>query len=407
MLHGAVSITAINKYQELMDDEATFSLSALIESPSSFHDEFLRYAYSVLTSSMLGFSIHSASHSFIRDNEDFTAEIMNSFRPDCFPSNVLPVLQHFPRWLVPSLQKMEKLRKEYVDQMWSFRRKIETSIKDGSAIDSIYKHFLLNRDVYTVTEEESVHVFQAMVDGGTRSPHNNLLTFLFLMMEYPEWQKKLQAEVDDVVGNDRTPTYQDIPNLPTVRAIVKETVRYRSIMAEMGISHCLEEDDVFEGYIFEKGTVFHATFAYVILISITNPLLNPANCIRSILADKDMYPDGELFNPARWLDPSYPTYKEPLTVYPTCQGYAAFGYGRRACPGVDFAERSLVILTAKLAWALNISWPLDEHGNEIRETLEYQPVPAPRPMQFGCKLEPRKPDKIKIVQIAAEKLKIV
>lgn len=210
---------------------------------------------------MLGFSVRSASDPYIRDNEDFTAEIMNSFRPDCFPSNVFPFLRYMPYWLVPSLRKMENLRKKYVEQMWSFRSKIEESVKDGSAMESIYKHFLLNRGDYAVTDEESVHTFQTMIDGGTRSPHNNLLAFLFLMMEYPEWQRKLQEEVDQVVGKDRIPSYKDIPNLPTVRAIVKEGVRYRSLVAEMGISHCLEKDDIYDGYFFEKGTVFHATFA--------------------------------------------------------------------------------------------------------------------------------------------------
>ena len=263
-MHSAVSITSINnKYQSLMDDEATFTLQQLLHSPLSFHDQFLRYAYSVLTSSLLGFSIRSASDPYIRYNESFTAEIMKSFRPDCFPSNVFPFLRHLPHWLIPSLRTMERLRKEYVAQMWTFRSKIEKRVKDGSATESIYKHFLLNRADYAVTDEESVHTFQAMIDGGTRSPHNNLLMFLVLMMEYPEWQRKLQQEVDRVCGDERMPSYKDIPNLPTVRAIVKEGVRYRSIVAEMGISHCLQTDDIFNGYFFEKGTVFHATFAYV------------------------------------------------------------------------------------------------------------------------------------------------
>ena len=114
-----------------------------------------------------------------------------------------------------------------------------------------------------------------------------------------------------------------------------------------------------------------------------------------------MYPDGKSFNPARWLEPAYPTYKTPLSVYPNCHNFAAFGYGRRACPGVEFAERSLVILIAKLGWAVNVRWPLDGGGNELKETIEYEPVPAPRPMKFGCNIEARGSRRVEVVQQAA------
>lgn len=136
------------------------------------------------------------------------------------------------------------------------------------------------------------------------------------------------------------------------------------------------------------------------------PLSSPTHYSpgRSILTDEEIYPDGKLFNPARWLEPSYPTYKEPLSLYPNCHGFQAFGYGRRACPGVEFAERSLVIMIAKLGWAVNIRWPLGQDGKEIRETLVYEPVPAPRPMKFGCRIEARDPERVKIVEKATKEL---
>jgi pseurotin biosynthesis cytochrome P450 monooxygenase len=123
--------------------------------------------------------------------------------------------------------------------------------------------------------------------------------------------------------------------------------------------------------------------------------------------DQDIYPDGKLFNPARWLEASYPTYKEPLSVYPNCQNFHAFGYGRRSCPGSDFTERSLIIMIAKLAWGVNIYWPLDASGNEIREPMKYGPGQAPRPIKFGCRIEPRTPERIKVLQRLAENLELI
>ena len=49
------------------------------------------------------------------------------------------------------------------------------------------------------------------------------------MMMHPEFQRKAQAEIDRVVGNDRFPTFADQANLPYVDVIAKEVFRWNPV----------------------------------------------------------------------------------------------------------------------------------------------------------------------------------
>jgi cytochrome P450 len=46
---------------------------------------------------------------------------------------------------------------------------------------------------------------------------------------YPDFQKKIQAEIDSVVGRDRLPTFEDRENLPYVEATCKELYRWITV----------------------------------------------------------------------------------------------------------------------------------------------------------------------------------
>ena len=50
--------------------------------------------------------------------------------------------------------------------------------------------------------------------------------FLCAMVHHPEWQRKLQAELDREIG-DRMVTLADTPKLPVLRACIKESMRWR------------------------------------------------------------------------------------------------------------------------------------------------------------------------------------
>ena len=56
-----------------------------------------------------------------------------------------------------------------------------------------------------------------------------LTFFLQAMVAYPEVQKKAQAEIDSVVGEDHSPNWQDYANLPYIAQCVKESMRWRPV----------------------------------------------------------------------------------------------------------------------------------------------------------------------------------
>ncbi|KAM3420748.1 hypothetical protein BST61_g3996 [Cercospora zeina] len=85
----------------------------------------------------------------------------------------------------------------------------------------------------------------------------------------------------------------------------------------------------------------------------------------SIHREEKLYPHPEAFRPERWLESDWPTFREPLDKFPNLQNYSAFGFGRRICPGMHIAERSLCILIARIAWSSSIQPKKDKEGNPI------------------------------------------
>ena len=158
----------------------------------------------------------------------------------------------------------------------------------------------------------------------------------------------------------------------------------------------LTQDDVYDGYILRKGTVIH-------------PLE------WSISRNPTLFPDPDAFNPMRWLDSKYPTYREPLSRYPSMTEYSQFGYGKRTCQGTAVTEADLFVGIGSLAWLFDMQLPgasrtlsrkdsgvdlrdLKEHTPEAQvtatppakdPTLEYTPLLIAKPKPFRFELTVR------------------
>lgn len=69
----------------------------------------------------------------------------------------------------------------------------------------------------------------------------------------PAAQKKIQAELDAVVGAYRLPLHKDRPSLPYLNAAIKETMRWHT-SGPIAIPHFTNDDLEYRGYFIPKGT---------------------------------------------------------------------------------------------------------------------------------------------------------
>ena len=74
------------------------------------------------------------------------------------------------------------------------------------------------------------------------------------MIIFPDVQKKAQEELMAVVGPNRLPEYEDEPSLPYIRAVVKECLRWRSVVP-LGVPHRALEEDEYRGFRIPKRSI--------------------------------------------------------------------------------------------------------------------------------------------------------
>jgi cytochrome P450 len=53
-----------------------------------------------------------------------------------------------------------------------------------------------------------------------------VISFILAMLIYPDVQIKAQSEIDRIIGKDRLPEIEDAPQLPYVRGVVNECLRW-------------------------------------------------------------------------------------------------------------------------------------------------------------------------------------
>ncbi|KAI0754718.1 CyP450 monooxygenase [Daedaleopsis nitida] len=337
---------ATAKHLPLQHHFATIFLRKLCANPAQLC-EHIRYTFAATVIKIVyGFDVEAENDPYIKRMED-AMEGLQAFTPGRYLVEYLPILQHIPGW-VPGAkfqQEFAAWRAASAEARDALFQKTVAGLKDGSTSTSVLAHLIPaadGKDAATILEEEEIakNVSLTAFEGGADTTFSTLQTFFLAMSLELEVQRKAQAELDAVVGPSRLPQHSDQAALPYISAIVKETLRWQTVLP-IGVPHLTIEDIEYDGYHIPARTV---------LVPNTWACLN----------DPVLYPDPERFYPERFIDDGR---INPEVVDPA---QFMFGYGRRICPGRYFAETSLFINLAMVLHVFNIAPPLDAYGQPIR-----------------------------------------
>lgn len=181
--------------------------------------------------------------------------LLEGISPAGMLPNVLPQLMYLPHWINPWKIGETTRHAWEKDLYFSWQAQVREEMERNVARPSWMKTYLDNKDTFGFDEHEAAYAVGMMALAGVQTIGSPLNTFMFAMVNHPGWLRMLQDEIDHVCG-DEMPHPRHSPQLPTLRAIIKEGLRWRPPVPT-GIPHESTEDDVWNGYFLPKGSHVH------------------------------------------------------------------------------------------------------------------------------------------------------
>lgn len=199
-----------------------------------------------------------------------TFGLLETISPAGALPNVISWLMYLPYFMSPWKQKEYARHGQEANAWKSNLQFVHDGLASGTAEPSFIKTYLSKLTTQPDgakwgEAKEASYVVGQMAIAGALTIGSPIQSFLLAMLHYPEWLRQLQQEIADMCG-DECPSWDDREKLPLLRAIVKETIRWRPPVPT-GIPHATEADDVWNGYFIPKGATIHALEWYVHPIS--------------------------------------------------------------------------------------------------------------------------------------------
>ncbi|XP_068669751.1 geraniol 8-hydroxylase-like [Aristolochia californica] len=199
-----------------------------------------------------------------------------------------------------------------------------------------------------------------MVVGGTDTTSNMIEWAMAHMVDKPVVMKKVQDELERVVGRGNIVEESHVSKLHYLDAVVKEVLRLHPALPLL-VPHCPSQSCTVGGYTIPEGSrVFVNVWA--------------------IHRDPSIWPSPLEFDPERFTQPTAKWDYSGNDFH-----YFPFGSGRRICAGITMAQRMMMYALASLVHSFDWSLPQGEKldlsekfGIVIKKAIPLVAVPTPR-----------------------------
>ncbi|KAI9005837.1 cytochrome P450 [Phycomyces nitens] len=238
--------------------------------------------------------------------------------------------------------------KKQMEEVMEARDKLFTKLLKEAAegdYDCLAKRLVSMKKEYKLDDKDLVVLAGDLIAAGGETSGTSLSWLVAILCNHPEMQKTIIQEIDSIIEKyNRMPLFSDREKMPFTTAVLRENLRFRSC-TNLGLPHHLVEDVEAFGYFIPKGTS--------LLTSMHAMHMNP-----------DIYDEPEKFKPERFLGIEK-TWSAAANGAIKDRDMYAFGWGRRICPGMYFAEMEIFNMCVRMFSQCTIEHPYGPNGEKI------------------------------------------
>ncbi|KAK5130310.1 hypothetical protein LTR08_002234 [Meristemomyces frigidus] len=362
LLHGTFAEKAVEeRFLGLQEAEARVMVRGYLLEPEQHMLHPKRFANSVIMSIVWGVRTPTARtghmHRLYALMEIWSKVMETGATP---PVDIYPFLHYLPQrlflhWRDRATHVRRQMNSLYSAFLRDLRARRAATGSRGAFMDRVLDQAEANADsirpeALTYSDHELAFLGGTLTEGGSDTSASIITAFVHAMTAHPAVQRKAQAQIDAVIGADRSPQWRDYAALPYVAQCVKETMRWRPV-TPLAFPHALAEDDWVDGQFFlPKGTV--------VIVNAWGLQHDPAR-----------FAQPEDFDPEHFAGCTELATELANGSWQKRDHYG-YGAGRRFCPGAHLAERNLFLAVAKLLWAFDIVPGKDAEGRVVRPDLD-------------------------------------